>query len=220
MIEACCYQQDRNRRDKRDRIYVSLGNTQLLQKTGHEPQSALSVSPVASVEKGVDRLFSHHYDELISVARRLRRRSAHSPTLMTGDLVHESFVRMRASGPWVDDRHFLLSAARAMRHVMIDRARTRLAAKRNSSGRIEFDDAAMPDQQDAMQPEDVLEIAGLLSQLQIEEPRLVRVIDCRFFAGYSQVETADILGVDERTVRRDWNRARAWLMVRVSSSAA
>lgn len=189
----------------------------MLQKTGHSDENKSQKVASSSLARSADRLFATHYEELFNLARRLLRRGPRSNTLMTGDLLHESFMRLRSGGPWGDDRHFLLSVACAMRHVIIDRARARFSAKRDGSLTVSLDEDAMPgDFQHFSRLEDVLEIARLLSELEAQDPRLVRVIDCRFFAGYSQVETADILGIDERTVRRDWNRARAWLLVRMT----
>ena len=100
-------------------------------------------------------------------------------------------------------------AARAMRQVIVDHARARGAAKRGAGVRhVPFDEH---DRAIAGQVEQVLAIDDVLEQLGLEDERLRQVIECRFFAGYSDEETASALGVTSRTVRRDWVRAKAWL---------
>ena len=174
----------------------------------------------AEIATASDRLFTEHYEALETLASALRRRRPDANTLLTGDLLHEGFLKLRRSGPWKDERHFLQAAACAMRHVQIDRARARLSEKRNRGATAELDDGALAAASTDPSPEDVVAMADLLAGLARQDPRLLQVVDCRFFAGYTQVETADILGVDERTIRRDWNRARAWLLTQLGGSGA
>ena len=106
-----------------------------------------------------------------------------------------------------------------MRHVVTDHAKARLAQKRGGDViRVELDDdVAGPDNVDRLDV--VVDLSRLLHELLEEDPRLVRVIDCRFFAGLTEPETAQLLGVTDRTVRRDWHRARAWIEPRLSFAA-
>ncbi|QOW22448.1 ECF-type sigma factor [Novilysobacter avium] len=155
------------------------------------------------------------YPDLRRAARGIRARSSGS-ALQTTALIHEAYLKMASVGPWKSHRHFLASAAVAMRHVMVDEARSRLRLCRGE-GRtpISLDD---PDnytqaQQALMvtESETRVVVGDAVEQLAAIEPRMARVVECRYFAGYTEVETADILGVTERTVRRDWIKARAWL---------
>jgi len=193
-------------------------------QTGHvfenifEPEEgALRRAWPKAVERDAEHLFAEHYEALVLLARRLRRRRQLSNTLMTSDLVHEAFFRLRERSGWTCDEHFLRTAACAMRHVAIDRARRRLSQKRG--GGAFHDEMSGIAEIGADDPgvEDVIEIARLLDGLSLVGERLVQVIDCRYFAGYTEVETAEILGVDARTVRRDWNRARAWLATQLAA---
>lgn len=155
------------------------------------------------------------YPDLRRAARGIRARSSGS-ALQTTALIHEAYLKLASVGPWKSHRHFLASAAVAMRHVMVDEARSRLRLRRGE-GRtpISLDD---PDnytqaQQALMvtESETRVVVGEAVEQLAAIEPRMARVVECRYFAGYTEVETADILGVTERTVRRDWIKARAWL---------
>lgn len=155
------------------------------------------------------------YPDLRRAARGIRARSSGS-ALQTTALVHEAYLKMAHVGPWKSHRHFLASAAVAMRHVMVDEARSRLRIRRGE-GRptmsLDDPDNHVHAQAALMVSECEVRVAvgEAVEQLAAIEPRMARVVECRYFAGYTEVETADILGVTERTVRRDWIKARAWL---------
>lgn len=152
------------------------------------------------------------YDDLKRLARRQLRGEGPVRPLDTTALVHESYLRLlgREGVSWNDRRHFLAATATAMRHIIVDRVRERRAAKRGG-GRPEvtLDDEA----QVAASRESplTLEVNEALERLRAIDPRLVRVVECRFFAGFTAEETAEALDVSARTVERDWKRARAWL---------
>lgn len=155
------------------------------------------------------------YPDMRRAARGIRARSSGS-ALQTTALVHEAYLKMANVGPWKSHRHFLASAAVAMRHVMVDEARARLRLRRGEGrATISLDDPDNHTQAQAalMVSECEIRVAvgEAVEQLATIEPRMARVVECRYFAGYTEVETADILGVTERTVRRDWIKARAWL---------
>jgi RNA polymerase sigma factor (TIGR02999 family) len=100
-------------------------------------------------------------------------------------------------------------ASLAMRHVLVDRAKARLRHKREGAGRpVTLEEQLIAD---AHQPEALLQISDALERLSAEEPRLARIVECRFFGGFSEPEIADALGVTVRTVQRDWVKARAFL---------
>jgi RNA polymerase sigma factor (TIGR02999 family) len=158
------------------------------------------------------RLVELVYPELRRLARRqLARGRPDGPVLDTTGLVHEAYLklvdqdRVRPS----DRGHFLAIAARAMRQVIVDHARARRSLKRGAGQpheSLEDRDVAM-----TTQIEHVLAVNLALDRLAGEDPRLLQVVECRFFAGYSEAETATALAVSTRTVERDWLRAKAWL---------
>jgi RNA polymerase sigma factor (TIGR02999 family) len=159
-----------------------------------------------------DRLVEIVYPELREVARRqLRRGRRDGPLLDTTGLVHEAYLKLvdQARIGAQDRHHFLAVAARAMRQVIVDHARVRHAAKRGAGAEhIPLDDRDLAVQHHA---EHLLAINDALGRLAEENPRLLQVVECRFFAGFSEVETATALAVSARTVERDWVRAKAWL---------
>lgn len=158
-----------------------------------------------------DRLVPLVYDELRRLARSQRRRASSGQTLDTTGLVHEAYVKLAAQeGLEVRDRgHFLAVAACAMRQVLVDFARARMAAKRGGGGVRETLDEGMASL-DA-EVETVLDVDRALERLRAHDERLARVVECRYFAGLDEQETAEALGVSLRTAQRDWMKARAWL---------
>jgi RNA polymerase sigma factor (TIGR02999 family) len=154
----------------------------------------------------VDRLFPLVYAELRALARGQVRRSG-SPTLNATGLVHEAYLKL-AGGVRAESRaHFMAIAGRAMRQVLVDRARMRGAQKRGG--------AAVPvtlmDGHQAMEIDPVAVLA-LNDAIAALDERQRQVVEARFFAGLEETEIAAMLGVSERTVRREWVKARAWLV--------
>lgn len=165
------------------------------------------------------RLFETRYEDLLRLARRIRRRRLASDTYLTGDLLHDAYLRMQREEDWRDEEHFLASMALALRHALIGHARNRKAAKRGGGQALaSIDEVEVADDADDGHLDRILDVEACLSDLAEESPRLVRVIDCRFFAGYTEDETANLLGVTSRTVRRDWEKARAYLKMRLDFS--
>lgn len=180
------------------------------------PTPALAESPTASAS--VDALFATFYDELRRRAHGVRRRGA-PRTLSTTGLVHEAYLKLRGSSGWDSREHFLNTAARAMRQLVVNAAEARVAAKRGGgAGVVTLDDAvsaAAP-----ARPEEVLALDEALALLEQLNPRQARVVECRYFAGFSVEETAAALGVGTATVQRDWRFARAWLQRALDGGAA
>lgn len=160
---------------------------------------------------GLDRLMPAVYDELRVIARRQLAGREAGGTLSTTGLVHEAYLKLvdQSRLAWRDRAHFFALASVTMRHVLVDRARARLARKREGClRRITLDNEliAAPDQ-----PEAMLHLSDAIDRLAEVEPRLARVVDCRFFGGMSDGEIADALEVTPRTVQRDWAKARMLL---------
>ena len=159
----------------------------------------------------VNRLFPVVYDELRRIARRQLRPAQSGETLGTTALVHEAYLKLvdQSRAEWRDRAHFYAVAAIAMRQILVDYARQHAAAKRGGARRpVSLDEATIPaeDQAGAL-----LELDEALTRLSRLDERLGRVVECRFFGGLTEEETAEALGVTARTVRRDWVKARALL---------
>ena len=159
----------------------------------------------------LDRLMPAVYDELRSIARRQLAGREGGGTLSTTGLVHEAYLKLvdQSRIAWRDRAHFFALASVAMRHVLVDRARARQALKREGAlQRVTLDSEviAVPDQ-----PEAMLQLSDAIERLAKVEPRMARVVDCRFFGGMGDEEIAEALDVTIRTVQRDWTKARMLL---------
>lgn len=148
------------------------------------------------------------YERLKQLARHQLKRSGDGHTLNTTALVHEAWMKISRSGQWVDSGHFYAVATRAMRQVIVDFGRARLAQRRGSGQRPLTLDQTSVSVED--QAEQLIALEQGLNALASHDERLVRLIECRFFAGLSEPETARALDVSVTTVQRDWTRARAW----------
>jgi RNA polymerase sigma factor (TIGR02999 family) len=156
-----------------------------------------------------ERLLPIYYEEIRKVARRERRRFGAGDTLATTAVIHEAYLRLRDHAGFADRNHFLRASALAMRHALINHDAARRATKRGGGSRpLSLDEVAEPA---AEETPDLLALGKALERLAELEPRLAQVVECRFFGGYSEEETAEALGLSARTVRRDWIKARAWL---------
>ncbi len=172
--------------------------------------TALLVQVRAGDESAKERLFELVYSELRKVAHRelaRRRRGA----LSTTGLVHEAFLKLDRLDAWSprDRAHLLALASRAMRQILVDAARLRLAQKRGgAAAHLSLDDLEIgaPDRRI-----EVLAVHEALDRLAAVEPDLARMVEWRFFGGFSVEEIAAATGVSERTVKRDWRAARAFL---------
>ncbi len=158
------------------------------------------------------RLFSLIYDELHRVAHRHLFSEPADRTLNTTAVVHETYLRLvdQSQAGWSDRGHFLAVASRVMRHIVIDNARRHRSAKRGGEmERIDFDESSLPvSKQSSM----LVALDDALNRLAEIDERLIRVVECRFFGGLTDEETAHALGVNARTVRRDWLKAKGWLL--------
>jgi RNA polymerase sigma factor (TIGR02999 family) len=129
--------------------------------------------------------------------------------MRTTALVNEAYLKLFRGGQWHDRAHFLNVAALAMRQVLVSYARERLASKRGSGVSVLPLEAA--DDLLVESEERIVALDEALTLLAEREPRLARVVECRYFAGYTEPETAAALGITDRTVQRDWAKAKALL---------
>lgn len=170
-------------------------------------------------DEAAERLFPIVYDELRRLARSYISRERSDHTLQPTALVHEAYMRMvDQSLPSVEDRtHFFALAARVMRQVLVDYARSRNAEKRGGAAhRLSIDDIELSGEQTAG---DLLQLNDALNRLETIDERKSRVVDMRFFGGLSEAEIAGVLGVSEKTVRRDWQFAKLWLYRELSHNS-
>jgi RNA polymerase sigma factor (TIGR02999 family) len=161
-------------------------------------------------------LMERVYDELRTLAHAHLRAERRNVTLSTTGLVHEAYLKLAPleSVGWQDRRHFFATAARAMRRILIDRARTARRLKRGAGERaMPLEGAPRGDlAEPARLPADeLLALDEALTRLGALSPRQLDVVELRFFAGMSVPEAADVLGVAVNTVKRDWRTARLWL---------
>lgn len=167
----------------------------------------------AGDDDALGRLVGVLYDDLRRVADRLMRHERADHTLGTTALVHEAFLRLaHAPGALPDDRaRFFGAAATAMRRVLVDHARRRNADRRGGRQTPVRLDTALPLASHDDGAAVLVRVDEAVDHLERLDPRLARVVELRFFVGFTEAETADVLGVTDRTVRRDWTRARAFL---------
>jgi RNA polymerase sigma factor (TIGR02999 family) len=157
------------------------------------------------------RLMELTYRELKKIASAYLRREHSARSLQTTDLVHEAYLKLvgQAAIPWRDRAHFFQVAAHVMRQFLVDRARKRHAGKRGGGApEISLDRAL--DVAEAHSA-DLLVLEDALTRLQALDCRQCQVVEMRFFAGMSEDEIAEALGVSARTINREWRMARAWL---------
>ena len=153
------------------------------------------------------------YDDLRRLARSRLRQHQTMTLLDTTSLVHESYLKLVGAHalPVDDRRHFFAYAARVMRSVIVDFARARLAERRGGEVEHVVLDTAISDEPAA--PEnDALRVHEALQVLEQADPRLAQVVEMRYFAGLTEAEIAESLGISDRTVRRDWEKARLLLI--------
>jgi RNA polymerase sigma factor (TIGR02999 family) len=167
--------------------------------------------------EAMERLMPLVYHELKRIAHRQLSAEAGGHTLSTTGVVHEAYMRLAEQrAPWVGRGQFFAIAARTMRRVLIDYARQHQAVRRGGPGRSAVAlelleqagsaEIAIPERAEAL-----LALDDALVGLHRMDARLARVVECRFFAGLSEVETAEALGISQRTASRDWQMARTWL---------
>jgi RNA polymerase sigma factor (TIGR02999 family) len=185
---------------------VTADITQLLHAHGSGQTDAL------------ERLVSLVYDDLRRAARAQLGRHRPSDSLNTTALVHDAYVRLvdQSRATYRDRGHFFAVCAIAMRQIIVDYARHRGRQKRGGDRvHVPLDEANSPAAREAGR---VLDVDDALQKLATANPRLARVVECRFFAGLNEQETAEALAVSVRTAQREWFKARAWLRAELGNS--
>jgi RNA polymerase sigma factor (TIGR02999 family) len=167
--------------------------------------------PAGSPSERTEALFTSLYKDLRRLARREVRRNGAGDVLGTGTLVHEAWIDIskRPALDFDEPGRFLAYAARAMRGLVIDRVRSRHAQKRGGKFLITSLDTLNADQ--VLQPDALDEIGEALEELETVDPDLAHVVDLKFFCGFTLAEVARMHGVSERTVQRQWEKARLLL---------
>ena len=184
----------------------------------HANQTAMVTGePPVAPESGQasERLFAMAYEELRRIAHQQRRRTGPPPTLNTTALVHEVYLKLssRPGGPELERVHFLALAARAMRQVLIDHARTRVCLKRG--GQVVFTELDENHSDSSGDMADMLSLDRSLTELTELDPRAGKVVELYVFGGLRLEEIAQLQGLTVRTTFRDWRRARAFLVQRL-----
>lgn len=162
-------------------------------------------------QDSLNRLMPIVYDELRRQAARYLKHERPGHTLQTTALVHEAYVRLidQAGVHWQNRAHFYAIAAELMRRILVDHARKRRAAKRGGDAvKITLNEAV---QSSGEQNMDLIAVDEALTRLAALDQQQARVIELRFFGGLNVEETAEVLGISERTVKRDWSVAKAWI---------
>jgi len=186
-----------------------------------DPQGVAITQLLAEVRSGKHGAWSaiveSLYDDLRRIARGALGAAAHERTLQTTGLVHEAWLRLASRGlaPVRDRRHFFALAALVMRQVVCDYARERLAAKRG--GGIEAISLAAAESVELTHAQRFVDLDAALQKLETLAPRQARVVECRFFLGLTDEQTAECLDSSVRTVRREWATARDWLQTVMSA---
>jgi RNA polymerase sigma factor (TIGR02999 family) len=167
-----------------------------------------------------DHLFRVVYNELHGQAARYLRHEHPGLSLQTTDLIHEAYLRLidQQHVEWQNRLHFFAISAQVMRRILVDHARSRQAAKRGGSDiRLPLEEAMV------VMPGPNLDFVALdeaLKKLAEIDPQQSQVVELRFFSGLSVEETAKVMSVSERTVKRDWQFAKAWLRRELSRGGA
>jgi len=168
-------------------------------------------------QAAAERLFLVIYDELRIIAKSHRRRWVGNETLNTTALIHEAFMKLDGQDHWSSRTHFYATAAKAMRHILVNYAEKKRAGKRGGGlADLPLDDVLLASEDAA---DDALGLHQALEELEADRPRWCRIVECRFFGGMSIEETAQALDVSPATVGREWRLASAWLYQRLGDES-
>jgi RNA polymerase sigma factor (TIGR02999 family) len=160
------------------------------------------------------------YDELRKLAAHKLSMLPPGQTLQATALVHEAYLKLLGGEKerWQNRRHFFAAAAEAMRHILIDRARRRSRLRHGANAeRVDLDQIEIPE---PAKDEVLLQLNDALDELQTVSSERAEIVKLRFFAGFSEAETAALLNLSERSVQRHWSCAKAWLFARIETMKA
>lgn len=165
----------------------------------------------AGDQQALEELVTLVYPDLKKLAHFQLAGERPNHTLNTTAIVHEAFVRLAGGrSAWTDRAHFLRAASKVMRHLLVDHARKHKAEKRGGGvDALELDEQRVESSDDSVA---VLALDTALKDMAATDPRLESIVECRYFAGLSVAETAEALGMAVRTVERDWQKARGYLL--------
>jgi RNA polymerase sigma factor (TIGR02999 family) len=187
-----------------------MGRSELARDEDREQITDLLLQIRGGSPDAMDRLFHSVYGQLRRIAGRQLRGEGPGHSLGTTGLVHETYLKLadQTRVQWQDRTHFSRVAARAMRRILVDYARRCHAQRRGGElRRVSLDEDATV----AERGETLLALDEALERLAAKNERLSSVVECRYFGGLTEEETAETLGVTTRTVQRDWAKARGWL---------
>lgn len=175
--------------------------------------------PEPTDDASTAQLVTALYGELQAIAHRLLRGEREAHTLETSALVHEAFLRLarQHATTWQSRAYFLGAAATTMRRVLVDYARRRNADKRDAGVRTTL--VSIPADITGTDALDILALDDVVDRLAGLDARQARVVELRIFGGFAVDEVAEIVGVSERTVKRDWRFAKAWLACQLNPAA-
>lgn len=159
--------------------------------------------------EAADKLFGIVYSELRAIAKSKRQRWIGNETLNTTALINEAFLKLDGQKNWSSRTHFYATAAKAMRHILVNYAEQKNTSKRGGGVPDLPLEKVLVSSDDAV--EDALSIHQALERMEAHKPRWCRIVECRFFGGMSIDETANALGVSVATIGREWALASAWL---------
>ncbi len=163
-------------------------------------------------EIALEQLFPLVYEELRQIARRFMRRQNSGHTFQTTELIHEAYMRIAKQGEhnWQNRAHFFGVAAQAMRHILVDYARSKNSQKRGGlAEKITLEENLVVS---AHRSEEIVALDDALKQLAILDERKSRVVEMKFFGGLTIEEIAEVLKISPETVKRDWRFSRTWLL--------
>jgi RNA polymerase sigma-70 factor (ECF subfamily) len=166
---------------------------------------------VGGDEQAASRLVPLVYSELRQMAARYMRRERADHTLQTTALVHEAYLKLveQRSASWQNRAHFFAVAAKVMRHILVDHARANMREKRGGGQPVlQLDEGLVFSPESSSE---LLEVDEALHRLAEMDPRQGKIVELRFFGGLTVDETAAVLGISAKTVKRDWSVAKAWL---------
>lgn len=215
---------------------LGIGEENCRPKVRRRHPTSLDIPPLAASQQGaatdlvlqlaqndpgtVDELLPLVYGELRRLAQRYMRRERPDHTLTTTALVHEAYLRLvdQTRVQWQDRNHFLGIAAIAMRRILVEHARRRNVKRRGGDRqRVSLSDLSVAQDDSA---DTLLALDEAMQRLAALNPRLVRVVECRYFLGLTEEETAAALEITSRTVRRDWIKAKGWLATALADDVA